>query len=96
MTKSKHKFYLGLVLPSARYTQCQVTLQNRLRKSSNSNVRGINKSTVPVNFQYDKFGTKRKRWTCSSNEGSLIKNLKTQSLIIKSTREHLDSKFINR
>ena len=27
MTKFKHEFYLGLALPSTKYTQCQVTFQ---------------------------------------------------------------------
>ena len=33
VTQSKRKFKLGVILPSTRHTQCQVTFKNKVRKS---------------------------------------------------------------
>ena len=57
VTQSKRKFGLGVILPSARHTQCQVTVRNKLRKSGNHNIREIRKSTININIQYDQFNS---------------------------------------
>ena len=55
VTQSKRKFGLGMILPSTRHTQCQVTFRNKLRKSGNHNIREIHKSTRNINTQYNQF-----------------------------------------
>ena len=59
VTQSKRKFGLCLILPSTRHTQCQVTFRNKLRKSSNHNIREFHESTRNINIQYDQFNSTR-------------------------------------
>ena len=59
VTQSKRKFGLGMILPSTRHTQCQVTFRNKLRKSGNHNIREIHKSTRNINIQYDQLNSTR-------------------------------------
>ena len=76
-----------------------MTFRNKHRKSSNSNVQKINKSTAPVNVQCNQFSTTREAlkliWICSSDESYLSEKLTTQSLTITSIWEQVVSKFIN-
>ena len=51
ITRAKCKFGLGKVLPSARHIQCRLTYRNKIRKSSNHNIREIHKSTWNINIQ---------------------------------------------
>ena len=50
----KSKFGLGLILPFARFTQCQVTFRS-LKNSKNSNIRKIHTNTsIDTNIQCDR------------------------------------------
>ena len=88
---TKSKFGLGLILPSARFTQCQVTFRNSLKKSSNANIRKIHAYTSKDrNVQYDqnvstKEALKRIR---SMKEDRIKGELQTQSLVIKSILDY--------
>ena len=97
VTQSKHKFGLGVILPSTRQTQCQVTFRNKLRKSSNQNIREIHKLTRNIHIQYDQFNS-----TCdalkhirSSNVSCIREKLTTQILVMKSMWKFVDGRFIN-
>ena len=43
ITQSKTQIRLGVILPSTRHNQCQLTFRNKPRKSSNHNIREIHK-----------------------------------------------------
>ena len=96
ITQSKRKFGLGLILPSTRHTQCQVTFRNKIGNSSNDNIREIHKSTAAVNVQYDQFNNTREalKEIRLIDERHLLNNLTTQSLVIKSIWNYADSNFI--
>ena len=96
MTQSKRKLGLGLLLPSGKHAQCQVSFENNVRTSSNSIVGEIHKSTAPVVVQYDQFSTINEglgQARCS-DQSYLIEKLRT-SLMIKPIWKHVDSNFIN-
>ena len=97
VTQSKRKFGLGLILPSTKHTQCQVSFRNKLLNSNNENIREIHNSSSKVNLQYDQFNSTRQalKQIRLSDKRYLINNLSTQSLIISSIWKYADSKFIN-
>ena len=97
VTQSKRKFGLGVILPSTRHTQCQVTFRNKLRKSINHNIREIHKSTSNINIQYDQFNSTRDalKHISSSDVSCIMEKLTTQSLVVKSILEFVDGRFIN-
>ena len=79
VTQSKHKFRLGVILPSTRHTQCQVTFKNKLRKSGNHNICEIHKSTSNINIQYDQVNSTRDalKHIRSSNVSCIMEKLPT-------------------
>ena len=96
ITQSKCKFGLGVILPSTKHNQCQVTFRNKLRKSSYHNIREIHKSTGNINIQYNQFNS-----TCealkhirSSDVSYIMEKLTTQSLVVRSIWEFIDGRFI--
>ena len=91
VTQSKRKFGLGMILPSTRYTQCQVTFRNKLRKSGNHNIREIHKSTRNINIQYDQSNSTLEalKHIRSSDVSCVMEKLTTQSLAVKSIWELL-------
>ena len=97
VTQSKHKFVLGVILPSTRDTQCQVTFRNKLRKSGNHNIREIRKSTSNINIQYDQFSSTRDalKHIRSSDVSCILEMLTTQNLVLNSMWEFVDGRFIN-
>ena len=97
VTHSKRKFGLGVVLPSTRHIQCQETFRNKLRKSSNHNIRKTHKSTRNINIQYDKFNSTREtlKHIRSSDVSCLMEKLTTQSVVVKSICEFEYRRFIN-
>ena len=76
VTQSKRKFGLGVILPSTKHTQCQVTFRNKLSKSSNHNIREIHKSTRNSNIQYDQLNSTREasKHIRSSDVSCIMKN----------------------
>ena len=97
ITQSKRKFGLGVILPSTRHIQCQVTFRSKIKSSSNANIRNIHASTTSTNVQYDQFNTTREalKQVRLNDESYLIEKLTTQSLVIKSIWSFVDSKSIN-
>ena len=97
VTQSNCKFRLGVILPSTRHTQCQVTFRNKLRKSTNHNICEIDKSTSNINIQYDQFYSTRDalKRIRSSNVSCILEKLTTQSLVVKSMWEFINGRFIN-
>ena len=91
VTQSKRKFGLGVILPSTRYTQCQVTFRNKLRKSGNHNIREIHKSSRNINIQYDQSNSTLEalKHIRSSDVSCVMEKLTTQSLAVKSIWELL-------
>ena len=97
-TLSKRKFGLGLVLPSTRFTQCQVTFRKSLAKSYNKNIRKIHEvSSKNLNIQYDQYLSTKDALEKirSMSEKRLINDLPTQSLVIRHIWEYADSKLTN-
>ena len=86
VTQSKCKFGLGVILPSTRHTRCQVTFKNKIRKSSNHNIREIHKSASNINIQYDQFNSTREalKDIRSSDISCIMEKPTTQSLVVKS------------
>ena len=97
VTQSKCKFGLGVILPSKRHTQCQVTFRNKLRKSGNHNICEIQKSTTNINIQYNQFHSTRDALNHirSSDVSSIMEKITTQRLVVKSIWEFVDGGFIN-
>ena len=97
VTQSKGKFRLGVILPSARHTQCKVTFRNKPKNSSNHNLCEIHKSARNINIQYDQFNSTREalKHIRSSDVSCIMEKLTTQSLVAKSTWEVVDGRFIN-
>ena len=97
VTQSKCKFELGVILPSKRHTQCQVTFRNKLRKSGNHNICEIQKSTTNINIQYNQFHSTRDALNHirSSDVSSIMEKITTQRLVVKSIWEFVDGGFIN-
>ena len=97
VTQSNCKFRLGVILPSTRHTQCQVTFRNKLRKSANHNIREIHKSTSNINIQYDQFNSTRDalKHIRSSDVSCIMEKLTTQSLVAKHIWEFVYGRFIN-
>ena len=95
---TKSKFGLGLVLPSDRFTQCQVTFRNSLKNSTNSNIRKIHSDTSKDrNIQYDQYLTTKDALKKIRNmkEERVREELQTQSLVIKSIWDYALSSFTN-
>ena len=97
VTQSKRKFGLGVILSSTRHIQSQMTFRNKLRKSSNHNIREIYKSTRNINIQYDQFNSTHEalRHNRSADLSWIMEKLATQSLVVKSIWEFVDGRFIN-
>ena len=55
--QSKNKFGLGIILISDRFTQCQVTLRNKLKNSKNRDICEIYDITKGKNITYDQYKT---------------------------------------
>ena len=53
--QSKNKFGLGIILISDRFIQCQVTLGNKLKNSSNQDIVEIHDVTKGKNITYHRY-----------------------------------------
>ena len=95
ITQTKSKFGLGIVLPSARHVQCQVTYRNKLRNSKSEITREIHNETKSVNMQYDQYLTTKDAITKlrKLDENRVNTELTTQSLVIKSIWDLADPRF---
>ena len=74
-----------------------MTFRNKLRKSSNHNIREIHKPTRNINIQYDQFSSTSEalKHIPSSDVSCVMERLATQCLVVKSTWEFADGTFIN-
>ena len=95
---TKKKFGLGLILPSTRFTQCQVTYRNTLKRSTIANIRKIHTATSKdTNVQYDQYvSTKEALQKIRFMKEDRIKDkLQTQSLVIKSIWNYALNTYTN-
>ena len=98
ITLSKRKFGLGVILPSTRLHQCQVTFRKSLSKSQNKNIRKLyNTTSKETNVQYDQYLSTKDVLVKirRMSENRLKDELTTQSLVIKSIWNNADSKYTN-
>ena len=74
-----------------------MTFRNKLRKSSNHNIREIHKSTRNINIQYDQFNSTPDalKHIRSSDVSCVMERLATQCLVVKSTWEFVDGTFVS-
>ena len=95
---TKRKFGLGVVLPSTRFTQCQVTFRKSLQNSTNPNIRNLYKLTSKdTNVQYDQYiSTKDALKQIRGMKEDRIKGeLQSQSLVITAIWNYSHSSFTN-
>lgn len=88
-TLAQKHYGLNIVLPSSRFTQCQVTYRSALKKSVNNDVREIHQATsTGKNINTDSFITTKAALQAIRNDTvTSIDQLSTQSLVIKSIWE---------
>ena len=93
--QSKNKFGLGIILISDRFTQCQVTLRNKLKNSKNRDICEIYDITKEKNITYDQYKTTREA-VADIRKGiaSDTTKLTTQGLVITSIADYADKKLL--
>ena len=93
--QSKNEFGLGIILISDRFTQCQVTLRNKLKNCKNRDICKIYDITKGKNITYDQYKTTREA-VADIRRGivSDTTKLTTQGLVIKSIAAYADKKFV--
>lgn len=86
VTLTKKRYGLNVVLPSARFMQCQVTYRNAQKKSVNADVREIHSVTSSgKNIIPDKYISTKEAMKAIRDKTIVdIEHLSTQSLVIKS------------
>ena len=70
--QSKNQFGLGIILISDRFTQCLVTLRNKLKSSGNQDIVTIYDVTKGKNITYDQFKSIREAINDIRNDVQLI------------------------
>ena len=88
-TLAKNRYGLNIILPSSRFTQCQVTYRNAQKKSVNQDVREIHEATsAGKNINTDSYSTTKAALQAIREDNvTSIGQLTTQSLVIKSIWE---------
>ena len=93
---SKNKYGLGIILISDRFTQCQVTLRNKLKNSSNQNIVEIYDITKGKNIIYDQFKSTQEVINDIRNDDAIDTSTFTkQALVIKVIFDNTDKKHTN-
>lgn len=94
---AKSQYGLGLVLPSARFAQCQATYRNCLRNSINADIRFIHQETAPSNVQYDTYKSSRdaikQLRECTRNK--ILNEMSLQKVVVTSIWKHALPSFAN-
>ena len=91
--QSKNKFGPGIILISDRFTQCQVTLGNKLKNSSNQDIVEISDVTKGENITYDQYKPSREAINDISNVVAIdTSTFTTQGLVIKAISKYADKK----
>ena len=92
--QSKNKFGLGIILISDRFTQCQVTLRNNLKNSSNQDIAEIYDVTKGKNITYGQYKSTREGINdIRNNVGIDISTFTMQGLVIKPTSDYAGKKY---
>ena len=86
VTLTKNRYGLGVILPSARFIQCQVTYRGIQKRSINEDVRDMHRVTSSgKNLPTDNYGsTKAEMKALRENTIEHINQLSTQCLVIRS------------
>ena len=95
---TKSKFGLGIVLPSTRFTQCQVTFRKALQTSTNPNIRNLHKNTSKdTNVQYDQYISTKEaiKHIRNMKEDRIKGELQSQSLVITAIWNYSCCSFTN-
>ena len=81
---SKTKFGMELLDISSKFTLCQISIRQCLKKSLNSDIHNLFKGTSEKNIQYDTFSTAKEALkSIRSQKENTVKNLQVQGLVIK-------------
>ena len=93
---SKNRYGLGIILISDRFTQCQVTLRNKLKNSSNQNIVEIYDITKGKNIIYDQSKSTQEVINDIRNGDAIDTSTFTkQALVIKVIFDNTDKKHTN-
>ena len=85
-TLTQRKYGLSIVLPSARFLQCQVTYRSRLNKSNNKDIVAIHQLTsFGRNVQVDQYKSTKEaiKDTRRKTEDRIVTKLACQSIVVK-------------
>ena len=89
--QSKNKFGLSVILISDRFTQCQVTLRNKLENSSNQDIVEIYDVTKGKKITYDQYKSTREAINDIRNDVAIdTSRFTTQGLVIKAISDYAD------
>ena len=89
--QSKNKFGLSVILISDRFTQCQVTLRNKLENSSNQDIVEIYDVTKGKKITYDQYKYTREAINDIRNDVAIdTSRFTTQGLVIKAISDYAD------
>ena len=91
--QSKNKFGLGITLLSDRFTQCQVTLRNKFKNSSNQDIVEIYDVSKGKNTTYDQYKSTREAINDIRNDVEIdTSTFTTQGLVVKTISDYADKK----
>ena len=91
--QSKNKFGPGIILLSDRFTQCQVTLRNKFKNSSNQDIVEIYDVSKGKNITYDQYKSTREAINDIRNDVEIdTSTFTTQGLVVKTISDYADKK----
>ena len=93
---TKEKCGLGITYPSTRFTQCQVSLRNCLKKSPNEDIQSLHQVTSrEKNVQYDTYANGK--WVIKERRRRKVhritQKLTSKGLILKAILQHTTNKI---
>ena len=81
---SKTKFGMELLDISSKFTLCQITIRQCLKKSPNPDIHNLFKGTSEKNIQYDTFSTAKEALKSTrSQKENTVKNFQVQGSVVK-------------
>ena len=81
---SKTKFGMELLDISSKFTLCQITIRQCLKKSPNPDIHNLFKGTSEKNIQYDTFSTAKEALkSIRSQKENTVKNFQVQGSVVK-------------
>ena len=93
---TKEKCGLGIIDPSTKFSQCQVSLRNCLKKSPNGDIQSLHKVTSrDKNVQYDRYANGKEviKENRMKKVHRITHELSSQGLILKAILEHTTNKI---